>query len=274
MLWLIAIAVIILFAVLLSAKPKRTNSSFIIGGRVYPYTIGDDLVRFNREVRNKGIEIDLPVELPHLYFDSRAKRDVVGTYYYFEDSQKLSLEGNFDKCFTLYAPKGHARLTLSIVTPDFMQTLIGVAKDYDVEIYKKHLRLIAAKKINNHPVRKEALKQAAKAVLLEIDHRLKSWNAENSDESKKSTLVMSDDQLLVELPSAFRSAKVRESIKLALVGCISLASVFYIPAIFLEENPSKHTQLWLLKAAAYLSFPTGFLIWTYVIIIKAQKAEK
>ena len=49
-------------------------------------------------------------------------------------SQTLSLEGDFDRYFTLYCPKESERDALYVITPDLMALLIDQATPFDVEI--------------------------------------------------------------------------------------------------------------------------------------------
>jgi hypothetical protein len=53
--------------------------------------------------------------------------------------QTLSLEGNFDDYFTLYAPKEYERDALYIFTPDLMALLIDEAAQFDVEVIDDQL---------------------------------------------------------------------------------------------------------------------------------------
>jgi len=48
--------------------------------------------------------------------------------------QKLSLEGDFDRFFTMYCPAGYERDALRIFTPDLMQLLIETTAGCDVEL--------------------------------------------------------------------------------------------------------------------------------------------
>lgn len=48
--------------------------------------------------------------------------------------QRLSLEGDFDKTFTLYCPEGYERDALEIFTPDLMQLLLDTTSGCDVEL--------------------------------------------------------------------------------------------------------------------------------------------
>ena len=50
------------------------------------------------------------------------------------ESQRISLEGNFDRFFTTYAPEGFHRDALEVLTPDVMALLIDHAGDWDVEL--------------------------------------------------------------------------------------------------------------------------------------------
>ena len=53
--------------------------------------------------------------------------------------QVLSLEGDFDKYFTLYAPKDYERDALYIFTPDLMTLLIDNAHSFDAEVVDNRL---------------------------------------------------------------------------------------------------------------------------------------
>ena len=48
--------------------------------------------------------------------------------------QKLSLEGDFDRSFTLYCPEGYERDALEIFTPNLMQRLVDTTGGCDVEL--------------------------------------------------------------------------------------------------------------------------------------------
>ncbi|MEO7546479.1 MAG: hypothetical protein ABIT21_09370 [Terrimesophilobacter sp.] len=52
----------------------------------------------------------------------------------FSRNQVLSLEGDFDKHFTLYCPKEYEHDALYVFTPDLMTRLIDHAAGYDVEL--------------------------------------------------------------------------------------------------------------------------------------------
>lgn len=56
-------------------------------------------------------------------------------------NQTVSLEGDFDQYFTLYAPENYQTDARYIFTPNVMQTMIDSASQYDVEIIDNNLYL-------------------------------------------------------------------------------------------------------------------------------------
>lgn len=72
----------------------------------------------------------LPKQYPHLYLDGKAN----GKFSQYQDNQKVALEGDFNNYFTLYMPEGSAAGSLSVLSPDVMQTVIDQGKALDLEI--------------------------------------------------------------------------------------------------------------------------------------------
>jgi hypothetical protein len=81
-----------------------------------------------------AVRLDAP--LPHLVLDAKANNGLLATRLpgQFARDQVLQLEGDFDRYFTLYAPRQYERDALYVFTPDLMATLIDHGSDYDVEI--------------------------------------------------------------------------------------------------------------------------------------------
>ncbi|PJJ71392.1 hypothetical protein CLV46_0938 [Diaminobutyricimonas aerilata] len=81
-----------------------------------------------------AIKLDRP--LPHIVLDAKANNSRVfgSNMPTLQRDQVLSLEGDFDKHFTLYCPKGYERDALYIFTPDLMAACIDEANAFDVEI--------------------------------------------------------------------------------------------------------------------------------------------
>ncbi|MBO1741846.1 hypothetical protein [Leifsonia sp. TF02-11] len=73
----------------------------------------------------------LPRRLPHLMIDSlrngRLRTVLPG-------SQRLSLEGDVDRHFAVYVPKGYERDALQLLTPDVLVCLIDHGRRWDIEV--------------------------------------------------------------------------------------------------------------------------------------------
>lgn len=124
----------------IGSNPNFTEQ-FIAEGRAfaeignYQFTTGSGK---NRTTHDFGyVRIKLPRRLPNMVLDSRSNNYfglLSNLNVSFPSDQKLSLEGDFDKYFTLYAPIEYKTDALYVLTPDVMQALITYAKDYDCEI--------------------------------------------------------------------------------------------------------------------------------------------
>lgn len=90
------------------------------------------------------VRIKLARHLPNMVLDAR-KNNLFGSLSNLPDSfsrgQTLSLEGDFDKHFTLYAPKEYGRDALYVFTPDVMASVIDAGQAYDMEVVDDNLML-------------------------------------------------------------------------------------------------------------------------------------
>lgn len=94
----------------------------------YKYTVGSGK---NSTTYNYTImQLVLRKQLPSFIVDSLRVSGVKNMPNEFE---KISLEGDFDKTFSLYAPKGAQTDVLSVISPDVMQTLISSNTMQDVQ---------------------------------------------------------------------------------------------------------------------------------------------
>ena len=84
-------------------------------------------------VRSFGfLAIQLERAVPHLVLDAKSNGSSIPMP--IAGGQSLSLEGDFDRHFTLYCPAGYERDALYIFTPDLMALLIDESGAFDVEI--------------------------------------------------------------------------------------------------------------------------------------------
>ncbi|WP_243228460.1 DUF3137 domain-containing protein [Microbacterium sp. CIAB417] len=81
------------------------------------------------------VAVRLDVPLPNIVLDAVGNNGF-GTNLptSFDKDQRLSLEGDFDRYFTLYCPEGYERDALYLFTPDVMARFIDNAAELDVEI--------------------------------------------------------------------------------------------------------------------------------------------
>ncbi|MFF2493852.1 hypothetical protein [Agromyces sp. NPDC058064] len=82
------------------------------------------------------LAIDLPRHLPNMILDAGRNDGLIGSSLARppKEDQRLSLEGDFDRHFRLYVPRGYERDALYVFTPDLMALLIDETGDLDVEV--------------------------------------------------------------------------------------------------------------------------------------------
>ncbi|MGV8881345.1 MAG: hypothetical protein ACOH19_04255 [Rhodoglobus sp.] len=91
----------------------------------------------NQRTYNWGfMAFKLDRALPHMLLDATSNNGLFGSNLptLFRKDQILSLEGDFNKYFTLYCPREYERDALYVFTPDLMALLIDEAAPFDVEI--------------------------------------------------------------------------------------------------------------------------------------------
>lgn len=82
--------------------------------------------------------LQLDRSLPHIVLDSLANNGLFGSALStYDKNQILSLEGDFDRYFTLYCPAQYERDALYVFTPDLMALCIDNVAPFDVEIIDK-----------------------------------------------------------------------------------------------------------------------------------------
>ncbi|MFB6610252.1 hypothetical protein ACFCVO_08035 [Agromyces sp. NPDC056379] len=127
-------------------SPVATFSSIIslerTAVREYPRFVAPGVEIGNLSYRSSGrsgewhyLAVELPSPLPHLILDATSNGRISGDLPVgFEREQRMSLEGDFDRWFHVYAPHAYGREALYVLTPDVMAALIDDAARYNVEI--------------------------------------------------------------------------------------------------------------------------------------------
>ncbi|BDI22575.1 hypothetical protein [Herbiconiux sp. L3-i23] len=87
------------------------------------------------------VRLRLDREVPHIVLLNRRSRVLRTTGSRFLQTQRLRLEGDFDRTFSLFCPEGYERDALYLFTPDLMALLLDVASDCEVELVGSRLVL-------------------------------------------------------------------------------------------------------------------------------------
>jgi len=114
----------------------------------YQYVTGSGK---NSTTHNWGfMALHLDRRLPHMVLDSTANNSWFGTNLpsTFTKDQALSLEGDFDRYFTLYCPKEYERDALYVFTTDLMALLVDEAAPFDVEIVDDWMFVYSSKRFD------------------------------------------------------------------------------------------------------------------------------
>jgi hypothetical protein len=124
----------------------RTPEGRFIDFGNYAYVTGSGRSRTTHHWGFLAMHLDRA--LPHMLLDSRANNGIFGSTNLpavFRKDQVLSLEGDFDRFFTLYCPQEYERDALYVFTPDLMALLIDEAAPFDVEIVDQWLFVYSAR---------------------------------------------------------------------------------------------------------------------------------
>lgn len=109
----------------------------------YRYTTGSGKNKTTHTWGYVAVRLDVP--LPHIVLDATGNNGIFGSNLpaSFQKDQRLSLEGDFDRYFSLYCPGGYEADALYLFTPDIMARFIDNAAALDVEIVDDWLFLYA-----------------------------------------------------------------------------------------------------------------------------------
>lgn len=111
---------------------RGTHPRFVEFGN-YQYTVKHG--KSSTTYRWGYVAVKLDVPLPNIVLDALGNNGFGSNLpASFHPDQRLSLEGDFDRHFTLYCPEGYEPDALYLFTPDIMARFIDHAAELDVEI--------------------------------------------------------------------------------------------------------------------------------------------
>lgn len=103
----------------------------------YYYVIGSG--KHRQEYYFTVMRVKYNTLLPHLFLKDRKDNFGSALTFRFKNEQKISLEGDFDKYFVLFAPRGLQHEALQIFTPDFMHDMKEKWNDFSLEFINSHI---------------------------------------------------------------------------------------------------------------------------------------
>ncbi len=114
------------------------NTPHLIFGN-YRYTIGSGKSR--QTYRYGFIRVQLSRKLPHVILDATSN-NFMGRFSnlaWFGTKQRIELEGDFNKYFSVHCPENYGRDTLYWLTPELMELLKNHMSNYDIEIVDNYV---------------------------------------------------------------------------------------------------------------------------------------
>ncbi|MBI3889406.1 hypothetical protein HY312_02430 [Candidatus Saccharibacteria bacterium] len=144
----------------------------------------------------------------------------------FGNEQKLSLEGDFDSYFTLYAPAQYKRDALYLFTPDVMAKLIDHGKSYDIEVIDNVLYLYSATALTLESG--ESLRTILEIIDV-IGDEIKDQNQNYRDEHLTEL-----DKVATQSSIAPQGMRLKKKLNIVSVGLTIIMVVLYI---FLITRP-------------------------------------
>ncbi|WP_125099593.1 hypothetical protein [Leucobacter chromiireducens] len=125
------------------------------------------------------LQLRAPRQLPHLVIDWLANGKLSE---FLAGSQRLSLEGDFDRNFACYAPAGYARDALELLTPDVMAVLIDHGRHWDIEVVEDRI-LVVSRRVLGRWDRAEttALLLFAEVLGGELGHQARHYTDPRAD---------------------------------------------------------------------------------------------
>jgi len=144
----------------------------------YRYTTGSGKNRSTHRWGYVAIRLDAP--LPNIVLDAAGNNSILGSTLpsTIDRSQRLRLEGDFDRYFSLYAPSGYEADALYLFTPDIMARFIDNAAQLDAEIVDDWLFLYTPREVTTlDPATWAWLFSVVRALLGKLD-RWGRWRDE------------------------------------------------------------------------------------------------
>ncbi|MDY0908114.1 hypothetical protein [Microbacterium sp. CFBP9034] len=163
-----------------------------------------------------AVQLDRP--LPHIMLDARGNNSLLGRTRLPDTalrSQRLSLEGDFDRWFTLYCPAGYERAALYLFTPDIMAMMIDRFAELDVEIIDDWVFFYSRNELVSFD---PAVWEWLVAVTAAVERKLGQWERWTDDDAPP---LPSSHPAVDAIPGASRPPHLRRRVRLAPILYVS-----------------------------------------------------
>lgn len=114
----------------------------------------------------------------------------------FSGGQKFELEGDFNKYFSVLAPKGYQRDALYFLTPELMQALVEYGKDYDFEIVDDNLYIYKSGAFKFNKEMLPHIVQTIKYFGWQFEDNVRRYNDDRVENAKVANVVSTDGRRL------------------------------------------------------------------------------
>lgn len=207
---------------------RRINEAYVFADGTeignYQYSTGSGK---NRHTHHWSyVRIKLARQLPHMVLDAR-KNNLFGNFTNLPDSfsrnQTMSLEGDFNEYFTLYAPKEYERDALYVFTPDVMAAVIDAGQAYDMEVIDDNLMLYSS---DRGVLDSEDRLSALLAIITKIGNELRDQSDYYADERVGSRVAN-----IVAEPGR----RLKNSVSVTTIIAIVLIVIYHIINIVMRQ---------------------------------------
>lgn len=211
-----------------------SDGSTFVGN--YAYSTGSG--KSQRSFRWGFASMALGTSLPHIVLDATGNNSLLGGSNLpvgFSRDQRLELEGDFSKHFTLYCPRGYESDALYLFTPDIMARFIDHAAELDVEIIDDRLYLYSKRDLSTIDPATWVWLTTTIAALSEKIARWQRWR----DARLGNTYVADDKRGMPQIirpPRGVASSGRRLSQRTGWIGIIVMGVLFLLGVYSIIED--------------------------------------
>lgn len=170
--------------------------------------------------------VDLPHRMPHMVIDSLIDESLPGSVLpiAFDRSQKMDLEGDFYKYFSVYAPNKRELDALILLAPDVMLTMLELGAKCDIEFIDNRMYVYLPCNKFDGQVYQDML-TTVETLLAELGAKLKRFDKASVG---ARTGVIHTNATVDVSPSRLKK-------KFGLVITVGILAIFFVPTILAES---------------------------------------